>query len=120
MTSRQPIGGMEGREMLPSMLLFVTPVRESSSRINDLLDCCSPCEYLSGSRKRLLWILSWDCLGLSLDMIFLWVIMNRLTKVAHCVPVKTTYTGLQLAKLYRSRIVYLHGVSKRIVSTKGT
>jgi hypothetical protein len=32
------------------------------------LDCCSPYKYLSGSGKRILWIMSWDCLGLSLDM----------------------------------------------------
>jgi hypothetical protein len=35
----------------------------------------------------------------------IWVIMDRLTKVAHFIPVKTTYSGLQLAKLYMSRIV---------------
>jgi hypothetical protein len=29
----------------------------------------------------------------------LWVIVDRLTKVAHFIFVKTTYTGLELAKL---------------------
>jgi hypothetical protein len=38
----------------------------------------------------------------------LWVIVDRLTKVAHFIPVKTTYIGPQLAKLYISNIVYLH------------
>jgi transposase InsO family protein len=33
---------------------------------------------------------------------------------------KTTYSGPQLAKLYMSRIVCLHGVSKKIVSDRGT
>jgi hypothetical protein len=28
-----------------------------------------------------------------------WVIMERLTKVAHFIPVKTTYSGPQLAEL---------------------
>jgi hypothetical protein len=28
-----------------------------------------------------------------------WVIVERLTKVAHFIPVKTTYSGPQLAKL---------------------
>jgi hypothetical protein len=50
----------------------------------------------------------------------LWVIMDRLTKVVHFIPVKMTYTRLQLAELYSCRIVCSHGVSKRIVSTKGT
>jgi hypothetical protein len=30
----------------------------------------------------------------------IWVIMERLTKVAHFIPVKTTYKGSQLAELY--------------------
>jgi transposase InsO family protein len=50
----------------------------------------------------------------------IWVIVDRLTKVAHFIPVKTTYSGAQLAKLYMSRIVCLHGVPKKIVSDRGT
>jgi hypothetical protein len=46
----------------------------------------------------------------------IWVIVDRLTKVAHFIPVKTTYSGAQLAELYMSRIVCLHGVPKKIVS----
>jgi hypothetical protein len=50
----------------------------------------------------------------------IWVIVDRLTKVAHFIPVKTTYSGPQLAELYMSRIVCLHGVPKKIVSDRGT
>jgi hypothetical protein len=50
----------------------------------------------------------------------IWVIVDRLTKVAHFIPVKTTYKGSQLADLYLSRIVSLHGVPKTIVSDRGT
>jgi hypothetical protein len=50
----------------------------------------------------------------------IWVIMDRLTKVSHIIPVKTTYSGLQLAELYMSRIVCLHGALKKIVSDRGT
>jgi transposase InsO family protein len=50
----------------------------------------------------------------------IWVIMDRLTKVAHFIPVKTTYSGPQLVELYMSRILCLHGVSKKIVSDRGT
>ena len=46
--------------------------------------------------------------------------MDHLTKVAHFIPVKTTYNGAVLAELYMSRIVCLHGVSKKIVSDRGT
>jgi hypothetical protein len=38
----------------------------------------------------------------------IWVIVDRLTKVAHFIPVKTTYSGPQLTELYMSRIVCLH------------
>jgi transposase InsO family protein len=46
--------------------------------------------------------------------------VDRLTKVAHFIPVKTTYSGQQLAELYMSRIVYLHRMPKMIVSDRGT
>jgi hypothetical protein len=93
MISRQPIGGTKLREILLSMLLFVTHVKESKPSINDLLDYCNPCKYPSGSRKRLLWILPWNCLGLSLENDSLWVIVDRLVKVAHSIPINTIYTG---------------------------
>jgi transposase InsO family protein len=40
--------------------------------------------------------------------------------VAHFIPVKTTYSGPQLAEMYISRIVCLHRVPKKIVSDGGT
>ncbi|WVZ52529.1 hypothetical protein U9M48_003577 [Paspalum notatum var. saurae] len=50
----------------------------------------------------------------------IWVVVDRLTKVAHFIPIKTTYSGAKLAELYMSRIVCLHGVPKKIVSDRGT
>jgi hypothetical protein len=50
----------------------------------------------------------------------LWVIIDRLTKVAHFISIQMTYTGPQLAKMYMSRIACLHGVLKRIVFARGT
>jgi hypothetical protein len=50
----------------------------------------------------------------------IWVIVDRLTKVDHFILVKTTYSRPQLAELYMSRIVCLHGVPKKIVSDRGT
>ena len=47
----------------------------------------------------------------------IWVIVDRLTKVAHFIPVKTTYSSAKLAKIYMTRIVCLpefRGVSYRI------
>jgi hypothetical protein len=50
----------------------------------------------------------------------IWVIMDRLTKVAHFIPVKTTYSGARLEELYMARIVCLHGVPKKIVSDRAS
>jgi transposase InsO family protein len=46
--------------------------------------------------------------------------VDRLTKVAHFIPVKTTYSGPRVIELYMSRIVCLHGVPKKIVSYRGS
>jgi hypothetical protein len=45
----------------------------------------------------------------------IWVILDPLTKVAHFIPVKTTYSGPQVVELYMSRMVCLHVVPKKIV-----
>jgi hypothetical protein len=49
----------------------------------------------------------------------IWVIVDRLTKVAHFILTKMTYSGAKLAKFYMSNIVCLHGVLKKIVSDRG-
>jgi hypothetical protein len=50
----------------------------------------------------------------------IWVIVDRFSKVAHFIPVKTTYKGAKLVELYIARIVCLHRVPKKIVSGRGT
>jgi hypothetical protein len=50
----------------------------------------------------------------------IWVIVDRLTKVAHFILVNTNYSGAKLVELYMLRIVCLHGVPKRIVSDRGS
>jgi hypothetical protein len=50
----------------------------------------------------------------------IWVVVDRLTKVAHFIPVNTTYSGARLAELYISRIICLHGVPKKIISDRGS
>jgi hypothetical protein len=50
----------------------------------------------------------------------IWVIVDRLTKVAHFIPVKTTYKVSQLAELYMARIVSLHSVPKKIILDRGS
>jgi hypothetical protein len=50
----------------------------------------------------------------------IWVIMDRLMKVAHFILVRTTYSRAKLAELYMSQIICLLGVPKKIVSDKGS
>ena len=49
----------------------------------------------------------------------IWVIIDKLTKTAHFLPIKKTYSTNRLARLYVNRIVYLHGVLVSIVSNRG-
>jgi hypothetical protein len=73
----------------------------------------------------------WKCEEIGMDFIVglprtqrgydsIWVIVDRLTKVAHFIPIKTTYIGSQLVELYICRIVCLHSVPKKIVSDRAT
>jgi hypothetical protein len=50
----------------------------------------------------------------------MWVIVHRLRKVSHFIQVKTTYSGAKLVEFYISRIMCLRGVSKKIVSDRGS
>jgi hypothetical protein len=49
----------------------------------------------------------------------IWVILDRLTKVAHFVLVKMTIGTERLANLYVKHILRLHGTPKSIVSNRG-
>jgi transposase InsO family protein len=49
----------------------------------------------------------------------IWVIVDRLTKTAHFLPVHTTYNAKKYAKIYLDQIVHLHGVPKMINSDRG-
>jgi hypothetical protein len=50
----------------------------------------------------------------------IWVIVDRLTKVALFIPAKITYSGAKLVELYMSRIICLHGVPNKIVLDRGS
>jgi len=49
----------------------------------------------------------------------IWVIIDRLTKSAHFIPVKTRYRPPEYADLYLAGIVKLHGIPKTIISDRG-
>jgi hypothetical protein len=50
----------------------------------------------------------------------IWVIVDRLTKSAHFIPIATTYRVRQYVKLYITHIVRYHGNLKIIISDRGS
>jgi len=98
---------------------------------------CDTCQRVKASRLKVagalqpLPIPSWKWEDISMDFIVdlpntsqkhdsIWVIVDRLTKTAHFIPVHTTYTAKKYAEIYLDRIVCLHGVPKTIIYDHGT
>jgi transposase InsO family protein len=50
----------------------------------------------------------------------IWVIIDRLTKSTHFIPMHTFYKAKKYVELYISRILCLHGAPKTIISDQGT
>ncbi|WMV55255.1 hypothetical protein MTR67_048640 [Solanum verrucosum] len=50
----------------------------------------------------------------------IWVIVDRMTKSAHFIPIKVSYLAEDYAKLYLRKMVRLHGVPLSIISDRGT
>ena len=74
-------------------------------------------------------ILGWKWEEISMDFIVglpptqkgfdsIWVIVDRLTKSTHFIPVSTRYRPHQYAELYMTHIVCLHGVPRTIMSDR--
>ena len=49
-----------------------------------------------------------------------WVIIDRMTKSAHFLPVRISYSAKDYAKLYIRELVRLHGVPPSIIADRGT
>jgi hypothetical protein len=52
------------------------------------------------------------------DSIF--IVVDTLTKSAHFIPVRMVYQALDMARVFITEIVRLHGVPKRIISDRGS
>ena len=51
---------------------------------------------------------------------FIMVVVDKLTKDAHFVPLKKTHTTTNIVEVYMREIARLHGIPKEIVSNKDT
>jgi hypothetical protein len=50
----------------------------------------------------------------------IWVIIDRLTKSAHFIPMNTNYNVQKYAEIYVTRVLCLHGAPKTIISDRGS
>jgi hypothetical protein len=50
----------------------------------------------------------------------IFVVVDTLMKSAHFIPVHTMYQAPNIARVFISEIVRLHGVPKRIISDRGS
>jgi hypothetical protein len=97
---------------------------------------CDTCQRVKAENQRPAGLLqpleipTWKWDDISMDFIVglprtqrgndsIWVIVDRLTKVAHFLPVKTSYRVSRLAELYVDHILKLHGAPRSIVSDRG-
>jgi hypothetical protein len=97
---------------------------------------CDTCRRVKAIHMKAAWPLqslqipTWKWEDISMDFIVglprtakgydsIWVIVDRLTKIAHFLPVRVKYTVATCAELYIARILSLHGVPKTIVSDRG-
>jgi hypothetical protein len=97
---------------------------------------CDTCQRIKASHLKSagalqpLSIPSWKWDDINMDFIvglpntsrhhdLIWVIVDRLTKVAHFLLVHTTDKAQKYAELYIDRIVCLHGLPQTIVSDRG-
>ncbi|KAL0536800.1 hypothetical protein IC582_025762 [Cucumis melo] len=109
--------------------------RNMKREVAEFVSKCLVCQQVKAPRQKpagLLQPLSipeWKWENVSMDFItglprtlrgftVIWVVVDRLTKSAHFVPGKSTYTASKWAQLYMFEIVRLHGVPVSIVSDR--
>jgi hypothetical protein len=105
--------------------------------VAEYIDLCDTCQRVKEEHQRPAGLLQplkipeWKWEEIGMDFIVglphtqagndsIWAIVDRLTKVAHFIPVKMTYLGAKLVELYMSRIMCLHGIPMKIVSDRGS
>jgi hypothetical protein len=100
--------------------------------IVEYVSLCDTCQRVKAEHQRPAGLLQplkipeWKLEEIGLDFIVglprtqarydsMWVIVDQLTKVAHFIPVKTTYSGAKLAKLYVLNSMPTWGTEKNCV-----
>ena len=96
---------------------------------------CAICQQVKAKRKKTFGLMQplpipqWKWENITMDFVYklprtqnvydnIWVIVYRLTKLAHFIPVREKYSLSRLAKLFISQIVKYHGVPVTIISDR--
>ncbi|KAB2595534.1 S ribonuclease [Pyrus ussuriensis x Pyrus communis] len=103
--------------------------------IAEYVSRCAVCQHVKAERKKSFGLLQplpipeWKWENITMDFVYklprthngfdgIWVIVDRLTKSAHFIPVREKYSLGRLAELFISKIVKYHGVPVSIVSDR--
>jgi hypothetical protein len=98
---------------------------------------CDTCRSIKADYMKPGWLLQplcfpeWKWDDISMDIIVglpvtarkfdsIWVILDRLSKSAHFIPVNTNYKVQKYVKIYIARVLSLHRVPKTIISDRGS
>src|SRR3954464_10739362 len=102
------------------MSKYVTFVVASRQKIKDLSELCKPLSIpeWKWDKTEMDFVTGFPCSQKGHDAIF--VVIDRFSKVAHFQPIKEMNSASQLAYLYVSRIVSLHGILLEISSDRGS
>jgi hypothetical protein len=101
----------------------------------EFMERCSTCQQVKAEHQRPIGPLQplkipiWKWEAIAMDFLVglprtqagydaIWVIVDRLTKAAHFIPIKVKYSLEKLTELYLQKIVRLHGVPESIVSDR--
>ncbi|KAH0669578.1 hypothetical protein KY285_023739 [Solanum tuberosum] len=104
--------------------------------ITKFVSGCHSCQQVKAEHQRPggltqdIEIPTWKWEGINMDFVVglpktrrgfdsVWVVVDRMTKSAHFLPVKTTYGAEEYAKLYIHELVRLHGIPLTIISDRG-
>ncbi|XP_017972547.1 PREDICTED: uncharacterized protein LOC108661162 [Theobroma cacao] len=108
----------------------------SQKDVAEFVSKCLVCQQVKAEHQRParllqpLPVLEWKWERITMDFVIgfpqtsggydsIWVIVDRLTKLAHFLQVKTTYGAAQYARVYVDEIVRLHNIPISIVPDRG-
>jgi hypothetical protein len=103
--------------------------------VSKYVAACEICQRVKAEHKRPVGLLKpleipeWKWEHITMDFVVglprsprgrdaIWVVVDRLTKSAHFIPMKTTNSASELVPLYMKEVIRLHGVPKSIISDR--